>query len=692
MLVAGGDDKVMANWLPMALAGVPRAWLLSLPGSSVASWEEMRGLFIARFAAPMPHAVAALGGSQAPPLDRHVKQFFRQVGATRVQQGAPPGWAAPKADLTIDLRDHPTTTAGAGALLMLRTPTICNVAVTKTLIDRGAILNVLSMEAFGLLHVPHGRLRPTKPFSRVVNGPTSPLGQIRLPVTFSTRDNYRTELIDFDITRIGLPYNAILGYPALAKFMAATHPAYNLMMMPESSGVLTVAGDTKEALLALKLAFRAAAVVRPSEEGAPEAPGAAPAKKKQLFSQDDAEMKQVSVDEDGASGATFTIGAGLPSDQEEALVSFLCKNKDVFAWEPKDLVRIPRGIIEHHLRVCPNVCPAKQKVRRESTEKHSFIVQETRKLQDAGVIREVRYPEWLANLVVVPKKGGKERMCVDFTNLNKACPQDPFPLPRIDQIVDFTAECDMLCFLDAFSGYQQIKMTVQDVEKTAFLTPCGVYCYTCMPFGLRNAGATFQGLMHIALGQQLGRNAEAYIDDIVVKSREARTLMEDLEETFASLRKVDLRLNPEKCVFGVPSGKLLGFLVSHRRIDANPEKVKAIERMSPPQTLKEMQKLAGCVTSLGRFISKLGERALPFFKLMKKKGSFEWTPEANAGFQDLKRYLTSPPVMVASRPLEPLVLYLSATPHFANAALVAVREERQAKGLPRDAAHPAKAA
>ena len=131
-------------------------------------------------------------------------------------------------------------------------------------------------------------------------------------------------------------------------------------------------------------------------------------------------------------------------------------------------------------------------------------------------------------------------------------------------------------------------MAVEDVEKTAFLTPCGVYCYTCMPFGLCNAGATFQRLMHIALGRQLGRNAEAYIDDIVVKSQEARTLIQDLEETFASLRQVDLRLNLEKCVFRVPSGKLLGFLVSHRGIEANPEKVKAIEDMSPPQNLQEM--------------------------------------------------------------------------------------------------------
>ena len=140
-----------------------------------------------------------------------------------------------------------------------------------------------------------------------------------------------------------------------------------------------------------------------------------------------------------------------------------------------------------------------------------------------------------------------------------------------------------------------------------------------------------------------------------MKSREARTLIEDLKETFASLRMVDLRLNPEKCVFGVPSSKLLGFLVSHRGIEANLEKVKAIEDMSPPQTLKEMQKLAGYVTSLRRFISKPGERPLPFFKLMKRKEPFEWTPVADAAFQDLKRYLTSLPVMVAPRPLETLV-------------------------------------
>jgi hypothetical protein len=222
---------------------------------------------------------------------------------------------------------------------------------------------------------------------------------------------------------------------------------------------------------------------------------------------------------------------------------------------------------------------------------------------------------------------------VDFTSLNKACPNDPYTLPRIDQIVDSTAGCDLLCFLDAFSGYHQIKMAKEDEEKTAFITPCRVYYYVCMPFGLKNAGATFQRLMRKALGAQMGRNAEAYVDDIVVQTGEGHNFIEDLEETFANLRNVNI--------------KLLGFLGSHRGIEANPDKVKAIEEMRPPCNLKEMQRLAGCMAALGCFISRSGEKALPLFKLMKRTGKFEWTPEADKAFTELMRYLMSPPIMVA---------------------------------------------
>jgi hypothetical protein len=248
---------------------------------------------------------------------------------------------------------------------------------------------------------------------------------------------------------------------------------------------------------------------------------------------------------------------------------------------------------------------------------------------------------------------------------------DPYPLLRIDQIVNSTADCDRLCFLDAFSGYQQIKMAREDKEKTTFITSYGVYCYICMPFGPKNAGATFQRLMRKALGAQMGRNAEAYVDDIVVKTRKSHTFIEDLEETFANLRKVNIKLNLAKGTFGVPSGKLLGFLVSHRGIEANPDKVKAIEEMRPLRNLKEMQCLARCMAALGRFIARSGEKDLPFFKLMKRTWKFEWTSGANKAFTKLKRYLTSPPIMVAPMFHEPLLLYIAATSRTASAVLVA---------------------
>ena len=179
------------------------------------------------------------------------------------------------------------------------------------------------------------------------------------------------------------------------------------MKMPGSKGVLTIKGEAKEALAVLKLALKTAAAAQPTGMGASRAKGAAPTKKKQLFTQDKAETKQVPVDEDGSSGATFTIGANLDPSQEEALVKFLRANKDIFAWEPNQLVGVSREVIQHHLKVCPNVRPMKQRARRQSTEKQAFIVQETCKLEAAGAIREVRYPEWLANPVGVPKKGGR---------------------------------------------------------------------------------------------------------------------------------------------------------------------------------------------------------------------------------------------------------------------------------------------
>ena len=193
-------------------------------------------------------------------------------------------------------------------------------------------------------------------------------------------------------------------------------------------------------------------------------------------------------------------------------------------------------------------------------------------------------------------------------------------------------------------------------------------------FRIKNAGLTFARVVHVALEPEIHRNVEAYMDDIVVKSKDKATLIQDLDETFANLRKINLKLNPEKCVFGVPSGKLLGFFVSQRGIEANPDKIKAIEQIEAPKRVKDVQRLAGCMAALSRFISRSAERALPFFKVLKKVGPTKWTPEAEAVLQDLKRYLSSAPTLVAPRPQEKLLLYIAATNQVVSAALVAERE------------------
>ena len=161
------------------------------------------------------------------------------------------------------------------------------------------------------------------------------------------------------------------------------------------------------------------------------------------------------------------------------------------------------------------------------------------------------------------------------------------PLPRIDQIVDSTAGCETLSFLDAYSGYHQIRMKESDQLATSFITPFGMYCYVTMPFGLRNAGATYQRCMNHVFGEHIGRTVEAYVDDIVVKMRKASDLLSDLEVTFRCLKTKGVKLNPEKCVFGVPRGMLLGFIVSEWGIEANPEKIAAITSMGPIKDFKD---------------------------------------------------------------------------------------------------------
>ena len=199
------------------------------------------------------------------------------------------------------------------------------------------------------------------------------------------------------------------------------------------------------------------------------------------------------------------------------LIQFLRKSIDVFAQSHDDMSGIDLSVITHRLNVCPFFKPVRQNKRVFTPERDKTITEELQKLTTAQFIKEVYYPDWLANVVMMKKVNSKWRMCVDFTDLNKACPKDSYPLPRIDQLVDSTAGHQLLSFMDAFLGYNQIKMDEADQEKTSFITSQGLFCYKVMPFGLKNAGATYQRLVNHMFRPQIGRNVEVYVDDMLVK-------------------------------------------------------------------------------------------------------------------------------------------------------------------------------
>jgi hypothetical protein len=196
-----------------------------------------------------------------------------------------------------------------------------------------------------------------------------------------------------------------------------------------------------------------------------------------------------------------------------------------------------------------------------------------------------------------------------------------------------------------------------------------------MPFGLKNAGATYQRCIQNCLHDQIGHNVHAYVDDIAVMSKKCNDLIADLTETFANLRRYKMKLNPTKCVFGVPAGKLLGFIVSVRGIEVNTEKIKAIRNISRPTCLKDVQRLTGCVAAVSRFVSRLGEKAMPLYKLLKKTDKFVWTDKADAALQVLKTMMSTPPILAVPHPHEPMLLYMAATNRVLSIMMVVERKE-----------------
>jgi ribonuclease HI len=477
------------------------------------------------------------------------------------------------------------------------------------------------------------------------------------------------------------PYNAIMGRGSINKSEAAIHGLYLCMKILGPQSVIIVYGNQQTACNIERDFVPGQRNVHclTTQREVPEAtrPTANELQKAQLQSNDG--TKTVPLDP-ATPKQTVIISEYLTSQDEEKLISYLSRNKDVFAWSALDLVGVSRTIIKHSLGIDPSVRPKKQRLRKMSDEKTEAAKAEVHRLLEANFIEPVAYPTWLTNVVMMQKKSGKWRMCIDFTSLNKACPKDNFPLPRIDKIVDCAAGCEVMSLLDYFSGYHQIYMKEEDKASTSFITPFGTYCFVRMPEGLKNAGSTFSRLTKTVLESQVGRNIFTYVDDIVVASKNKEDHLTDLAETFTNMWDARLRLNPEKCVFGVRQGKILGYLVSHRGIEANPTKIQAIINMTPLQSARDIQHLIGRLAALNRFISKSAEQSLPFLKTLRGAKDFAWGPEQAAAFTSLKQHLLELATLTSPDPSLPLLLYVAASPHTVSAALV---QEQDREGTTR---------
>nr|AAM74265.1 Putative retroelement [Oryza sativa Japonica Group]AAP53658.1 retrotransposon protein, putative, unclassified [Oryza sativa Japonica Group] len=360
------------------------------------------------------------------------------------------------------------------------------------------------------------------------------------------------------------------------------------------------------------------------------------------------ELEEIDIGPGDRPRPTF-IRKNLSPEFRTKLIELLKEFRDCFAWEYYEMPGLSRSIVEHRLPIKPGVRPCQQPPRRCKANMLEPVKAEIKRLYDA---------------VPVIKKNGKVRVCIDFRDLNKATPKDEYPMPVADQLVDAASGNKILSFVDGNAGYNQIFMAEEDIHKMAFRCPSaiGLFEWVVMTFGLKSAGATYQRAMNYIYHDLIGWLVEVYIDNVVVKSKEVEDHIADLRKVFERTRKYGLKMNPTKCAFGVSAGQFLGFLVHERGIEVTQRSVNAIKKIQPPENKTELQEMIGKINFVRRFISNLSGRLEPFTPLLRLKANqqFTWGAEQQKALDNIKEYLSSPPVLIPPQKGIPFRLYLSA--------------------------------
>nr|GEZ89884.1 reverse transcriptase domain-containing protein [Tanacetum cinerariifolium] len=347
--------------------------------------------------------------------------------------------------------------------------------IHRMYIDGGSSMEILYEHCFNWLwpNIKRQIVPATTSLTGFSGETTWPLGQLKLLVIIGDATHSTKAWMNFMIVKSLSPYNGIIRRPGLKAIQAVPSTVYGMLKFPTKEGIVTIRSS----------------LLIPTE------------------------YQEV------------VVGGSLSDKGRTELCSLLKNNLDIFAWQPFDMTGVPRSVAEHRLNVREGCPPVRQKKGGQAPKRTKAIQAEVKKLVEARIMSEVYYHDWLSNPVMVKKHDGSWRMCVDFTDLNKACPRDCYPLPEIDWKVESLCGYPFKCFLDAYKGYHQIQMAAADEEKIAFHIGHGVYCYTKMPFGLKNAGATYQRLMDKADQAISGQNDSGTIAAITTNNQRALPLL-----------------------------------------------------------------------------------------------------------------------------------------------------------------------
>jgi hypothetical protein len=353
------------------------------------------------------------------------------------------------------------------------------------------------------------------------------------------------------------------------------------------------------------------------------------------------------------------IMGDITLDQKLRVVSLLRKYQDRLAMNQTKIGRTSK--ITHKINTGDHP-PISQKYYKVTEDKRRIIKEEIEKMEKEGIIQETKGScPWSSPVVIVTKKDGSPRFCVDYRKINDITITDAYPLPRIDELLEKYRTGKWFTSLDLASGYWQVEMDPQDKSKTAFTCHLGLYEFNVMPFGLKNAPPTFQRLMNKILREYLDEFVIVYIDDLLIYSKTFEEHIEHLRKIFDKLREANLMIKLKKCKFCMPNIEFLGHVVGRDGLQPDPTKIEKMENLERPTDLRTLRGVLGLFSYYRKFVKDFSSIAKPMTELLKKEVEFIWEEKQQKAFNELKRRLTIAPILGYPDYNKPFILFTDAS-------------------------------